>query len=225
MKTLSIQQPWASLIAEGVKTIELRGWSTKHRGELLIRASRNSPTRWEDDDGKRVQLPTECLLFVGELVDVRPMSPEDRIGAMSVYWNEEFSWIIQFKYYVHPSHAVGKLKLYDTDDNLIERLNEEQVRVFHPELKLRTRHPFLAKVIRGELVVYDTRNNEQAFITVHLSNEPPLAWVIVPMFSYVGGLRGGDTPITWKEVAAKINEGKCYQQIEDLPFREVNEYD
>lgn len=38
MKALTIRQPWASLIAAGVKTIETRSWSTKYRGPLAIHA-------------------------------------------------------------------------------------------------------------------------------------------------------------------------------------------
>lgn len=218
MKTLSVQQPWASLLAEQVKPIELRGWSTKFRGEVLIRASKNA-LPWVDDNGKRVKLPTNCLLFVGQLVSVKPMIPEDRIPAMSVYWNEEHSWVIEPCYYVKPIPAAGKLKLYETPDKLIERLPEADIRTYHPQLKLRTRHPFKATVIDTELLVVDSRSGLQTYYTTHLSNKPSLAWVQVPMFGYVGGVQGGTTPITWQEVAEVINAGKCYLRVEDLPQR------
>jgi hypothetical protein len=39
MKTLSIRQPYASLICKGIKTIENRTWKTNYRGKLLIHAS------------------------------------------------------------------------------------------------------------------------------------------------------------------------------------------
>jgi hypothetical protein len=39
MKVLSFLQPWASLTVMGLKKLETRSWSTKHRGELLIHAS------------------------------------------------------------------------------------------------------------------------------------------------------------------------------------------
>lgn len=39
MKTLSIKQPWASLIAHGIKDIENRTWKTKYRGRIYIHAS------------------------------------------------------------------------------------------------------------------------------------------------------------------------------------------
>jgi hypothetical protein len=39
MKALSIKQPWASLIAHGIKDIENRTWKTKFRGRIYIHAS------------------------------------------------------------------------------------------------------------------------------------------------------------------------------------------
>jgi hypothetical protein len=45
MKALSVRQPWASLIAEGLKTMELRTWETNHRGEIAIHASKGDSTR------------------------------------------------------------------------------------------------------------------------------------------------------------------------------------
>ena len=38
MKTLTIHEPYASLISEGVKKYEFRTWKTNYRGEILIHA-------------------------------------------------------------------------------------------------------------------------------------------------------------------------------------------
>lgn len=38
MKTITVKQPWASLIVEGLKDIENRTWPTKFRGRVLIHA-------------------------------------------------------------------------------------------------------------------------------------------------------------------------------------------
>ncbi|MBV8357602.1 MAG: ASCH domain-containing protein [Deltaproteobacteria bacterium] len=40
MKTLSVRQPWTSLIVAGIKSTENRSWKTNHRGRLLIHAGR-----------------------------------------------------------------------------------------------------------------------------------------------------------------------------------------
>ena len=38
MKCLSVSQPYGDLIVQGKKTIELRTWNTKYRGEFLVHA-------------------------------------------------------------------------------------------------------------------------------------------------------------------------------------------
>lgn len=40
IKTLSLWQPWASLVAAGVKLHETRHWATKHRGPIAIHAAK-----------------------------------------------------------------------------------------------------------------------------------------------------------------------------------------
>ena len=56
MKALSIRQPWAELILQGRKTIELRTWKTSYRGLLppfrtsIMQNQNNHPFRsywWE----------------------------------------------------------------------------------------------------------------------------------------------------------------------------------
>ena len=42
MKTISLWQPWASILASGAKQVETRGWFMHHRGPLLIHAAK----RW-----------------------------------------------------------------------------------------------------------------------------------------------------------------------------------
>lgn len=42
---LSIKQPWAALLVHGVKTIEIRSWSTLRRGRILIHAARVPDSR------------------------------------------------------------------------------------------------------------------------------------------------------------------------------------
>lgn len=41
MKVLTIKQPYASLIAYGIKKYEFRTWKTKYRGDVLIHAGKN----------------------------------------------------------------------------------------------------------------------------------------------------------------------------------------
>ena len=57
MKAISLKQPWASLIVSGRKTIELRTWNTKFRGEFYIHASKT--TDGHGNAGVQSQRPTE----------------------------------------------------------------------------------------------------------------------------------------------------------------------
>ena len=64
MLCLTIRQPWAAAVLAGLKAVENRSWSTRHRGPLLIHAARRGrgdPT----DDG----LAYGALLGVVELLD------------------------------------------------------------------------------------------------------------------------------------------------------------
>lgn len=38
MKVITLKQPWATLVAEGIKKYEFRSWKTNYRGKLLIHA-------------------------------------------------------------------------------------------------------------------------------------------------------------------------------------------
>lgn len=40
MKTITLKQPWASLVANGYKTYEFRSWKLKYRGDILIHAGK-----------------------------------------------------------------------------------------------------------------------------------------------------------------------------------------
>ena len=56
MKALSIKQPWASLIAHGIKDIENRNWKTHFRGRIYIHASaKDSGALYESLNVKQIE--------------------------------------------------------------------------------------------------------------------------------------------------------------------------
>jgi hypothetical protein len=72
MKCLSVSQPYADLIVQGKKTIELRTWNTKYRGELLVHA----PAKIKKDVCKKLgidekDLRTGVILGKVEIYDVK----------------------------------------------------------------------------------------------------------------------------------------------------------
>ncbi|MCR4284697.1 MAG: ASCH domain-containing protein [archaeon] len=70
MKALSLKQPFAELILSGKKTIELRNWNTKFRGNFLIHSSRVSDKKAMKKFGFDI-LPVGKILGIANLVDVR----------------------------------------------------------------------------------------------------------------------------------------------------------
>ena len=71
MKCLSICQPFAELIIKNKKTIELRTWNTKIRGEFLVHA----PIKIRKEDCKKLKidekLTTGAIIGKAEIYDVK----------------------------------------------------------------------------------------------------------------------------------------------------------
>jgi hypothetical protein len=77
MRCLSVRQPWASLIASGRKTIELRSRRTHYRGPLIICAASRP---WDGEHDFELGPMGVCVALV-ELVDCRPATPSDADAA------------------------------------------------------------------------------------------------------------------------------------------------
>jgi hypothetical protein len=72
LQTLSIRQPWASMIISGMKTIELRSWQTSYRGWLWIHSGKKvdaEALHLLDEQAQDYQ--TGGILGIAQLGDVR----------------------------------------------------------------------------------------------------------------------------------------------------------
>lgn len=76
MKTLSLKQPFAELILQGRKKIELRKWNTKFRGEFLIHASKIPDWESMKKFGFK-DLPCGYIVGKVKLVDVKIYKTEE----------------------------------------------------------------------------------------------------------------------------------------------------
>ena len=70
MKAITIKQPYATLIAEGLKEYEFRTWKTKYRGDILIHAGKGV----DKDAMKRfehlnLEYPSGCIIAKATLAD------------------------------------------------------------------------------------------------------------------------------------------------------------
>ena len=78
MKVITIKQPWATLIAEGLKKYEFRTWSTKYRGDILIHAGKTIDKKaLERFKDYNFEYPTGCIIAKAKLTD-------------SIYVDDEF---------------------------------------------------------------------------------------------------------------------------------------
>jgi predicted transcriptional regulator len=82
MKCLSVCQPFAELIVQGKKTIELRKWNTKFRGEFLVHAAKNIL----EEDCKRMKISpktvtTGAIIGKVNLVDVKKYDSDKELKA------------------------------------------------------------------------------------------------------------------------------------------------
>ena len=141
MKCLSVCQPFAELIVKGKKTIELRKWNTKFRGEFLIHAARN--VLLEDCDRMKIDpksLTTGAIIGKVNLVDVKKYNSEKELYAdrkkhysKTNYTQNKYGFILEKpKKLKIPIDYSGKLNFFEfqpdemkNDDIKIDLFEEE----------------------------------------------------------------------------------------------------
>ncbi|MCI8347591.1 MAG: ASCH domain-containing protein [Bacilli bacterium] len=70
MKAITVKQPWATLIAEGLKEYEFRTWKTKYRGEILIHAGKSIDKKaMKKFEYLNLEYPTGCIIAKGNITD------------------------------------------------------------------------------------------------------------------------------------------------------------
>lgn len=79
MKAITIKQPFATLIAEGIKEYEFRTWKTKYRGEILIHAGKNIDDKAMEKFKKyNLDYPTGCIIAKANLIDCIKIDAKQR---------------------------------------------------------------------------------------------------------------------------------------------------
>ena len=90
-------QPWASMVAAGLKKYETRGWGTEYRGPLAIHSAvRPVAEKYAKQLGKygfkAAELPLGKVLCVCELTDCALMT-EDLVAAQSETETDWGDWV------------------------------------------------------------------------------------------------------------------------------------
>lgn len=141
MKAISIKNPFAGLIASGKKRYEVRTWTTKYRGDLLI-CSSQKPEKdlWKYytdfefgyDFAKEVfktgPMPDGYALAVSQLVNIIPFDrpfQQNHLAfvqkhALIEYLGDKqyFLWELQDTVKILPFPVKGKLGFFDVDFKL-----------------------------------------------------------------------------------------------------------
>lgn len=117
MKVLSLKQPYAELILEGKKKIELRKWNTNFRGEFLIHASRNPDETAMKKFGFN-ELPLGFILGKANLVDVKHYENDEEfdndkdLHLASREWGD-FGFMLNEPTRIEPILAKGQLNFWE----------------------------------------------------------------------------------------------------------------
>lgn len=70
MKVITIKQPFATLIAEGLKEYEFRTWPTKMRGDILIHADKGvDKVAMKRYEHLNLEYPLGCIIAQAKLSD------------------------------------------------------------------------------------------------------------------------------------------------------------
>ena len=77
MKVLTLKQPWATLVAEGIKKYEFRSWKTNYRGKILIHAGTGIDKKeLENFKDLNLEFPSKWILAEVELEDCLELNDE-----------------------------------------------------------------------------------------------------------------------------------------------------
>lgn len=132
VKALSFRQPWAELILRGIKTLDLRTWTTRHRGPLAIYASKTVEREACRANGVDAgHLITGAVAGVADLVDIVELdeasyharTAEHRAGRP--FRQPMYGWeLANPRWLLEPAPARGRLRLFEVDLDEEERLEE-----------------------------------------------------------------------------------------------------
>ena len=130
MKVISIKEPFATLIAKGIKKIETRSWKTNYRGELFIHASGKQLAKefikydFVLDLIKNMDMNYGNIICKCNLVDCIYMDEGflNYINQNQIEYNlgeyklGRYAWIIEDVEPIYPMPAKGRLNIWNFDD-------------------------------------------------------------------------------------------------------------
>lgn len=147
MKTLSVQQPWASMICCGLKDVENRTWKSSFTGRMLVHASsRKVAKKFDEQLPYALGLRMDDYRTQGMLDEYEDMPLSAIVGYVDVVgYNQEvdsewaspdcWHWKLSNAHlFEHPiTNVKGKLNLFDYD---LDENNLPSVKIIiHPNIE------------------------------------------------------------------------------------------
>ena len=132
MKAISIKEPFATLITNGMKKIETRSWKTNYRGEIFIHASGKSIAKEFLTNDYVVDLIkdmdmnygniicrcnlVDCIYMDEEFLEYIKQNPtEYNVGE---YKLGRYAWVMQDIEPIYPIPAKGQLNNWNFDGEI-----------------------------------------------------------------------------------------------------------
>ncbi len=119
MKALSLKQPWAELVVSGKKTIEIRKWNAKFRGEFLIHAGKNTDAKAEAELGFK-NLPEGCVVGKATLTGVKKYGSKEDFEKdsgrhfASGWWHPRaHGFVLTNAQRLEPKQVKGRLNFFE----------------------------------------------------------------------------------------------------------------
>ena len=124
MKVLTLKQPWATLVAEGIKKYEFRSWKINYRGKVLIHAGVGvDKEEMEKFKNMNLEFPSRRILAEVEIEDYlelddnlnKKIISENNIAYGSKY-RTGYAWKLKNVKKINVDKEInGKLGLWNID--------------------------------------------------------------------------------------------------------------
>lgn len=127
MKTLTLKQPWATLIAKGLKEYEFRSWKTSYRGPLLIHAGlgmdKVAKERFKSLGFDYEKSEIVCLVELLDCIKVDEQFRKERMleNPQVYYQMDQYAWKIKLIKVLSVKDVKGKLSLWEYEGELEEK--------------------------------------------------------------------------------------------------------
>jgi hypothetical protein len=130
MKCISLKQPWAYLMVNGIKDIENRSWNTNFRGPVLVHASKTfdqdsldfikqTITYLENDGNGEIVLPEKFDMggIVGTFTITKVVT-----DSANPWFFGPYGFVVKYARPLPFFPLRGQLNIFDVPDEIVQQL-------------------------------------------------------------------------------------------------------